>query len=92
LLTSILRLLRFHFLAFQGVIRQHSLRQSIDSRITVSEAGSVTQVEVLKAKSIDIFGSILIASSKNQLASPLVLVLVPVTHAIDRTNKHTCIY
>ena len=62
-------------------IQQHSrvARQSSNSKINVA------QLEVLKATSIDIAGSIFIASSKNQSVSPLLLVLVPVTYHL---NKH----
>jgi len=52
LLTSVSRLLCFHFLPFQGAIQQHTLRQPTASRITVTEAGSAFSDEGIKAKII----------------------------------------
>ena len=77
---------------FSGVtIEQHSARQSSTSKITVM------QVEVLKATSIDIAGSVRLTVKfhfnrvKNQSASPRRLLALDPVRPINRTNIHTCI-
>ena len=52
LLSAISRLLCFPYLLFQGGIQQHSLRQPTASRITVTEAGSVSSYEGLNTNII----------------------------------------